>query len=216
MANSSGHRNNPSDSNANNTLNARGNGDGKAVANTANGGKARLYGLTCKEAKEEPDVMVTGILTICSLEAYSLIDSSSSFSSITQYLALDFGVKPKQLLEPYTTNTPTSILVIASRIYRDCVAVVNGRETTSDLMEIGMVNIEVIMGIDWLSKCYAILGCPLKIVSLVFLDEPIMIKRVISLNLEVDYRCESLISFSGLSGVVVGVSVRIICLLSEQ
>ena len=71
--------------------------------------------------------MVTGILTICSHDAYSLIDPGSNLSYVTPYFALDMGMKPEPLLEPFVVDTPMGVPVIASRVYKNCVVVIMGR-----------------------------------------------------------------------------------------
>ncbi|XP_059288392.1 uncharacterized protein LOC132041700 [Lycium ferocissimum] len=81
--------------NTNNVHNARGNGTGKVVANTANGGQARLYVKACK--------------------------------------------------------------------------------TIADLFELEMIDVDVIMGMDWLAACYANVDCHYDLVRFAFLGEPIIV-----------------------------------------
>ncbi|XP_059307043.1 uncharacterized protein LOC132058603 [Lycium ferocissimum] len=168
-------RNPPAGNDNNNNHNARNNGKGKEVANTSGGGTARLYGLTRREAAEASDAVVTGILTICSHDAYSLIDPGSNLSYVTPYFALDMGMKSEPLLEPFAVDTPSGVPVIASRVYRNCVVVIKGRETMADLYELEMVDFDVIMGMDWLSACYANVDCRHKLVRFAFPEEPVIV-----------------------------------------
>lgn len=39
---------------------------------------------------------------------------------------------------------------------------VYGRDTTTNLFELDMVDFDVIMGMDWLASCYAIVDCRAK------------------------------------------------------
>ena len=48
------------------------------------------------------------------------------------------------------------------------------RLTIADLVELEMVDFDVIMGMDWLESCYAIVGCRTKIVSFEFPGEPVL------------------------------------------
>ncbi|XP_059277567.1 uncharacterized protein LOC132031617 [Lycium ferocissimum] len=173
--------------NAANNQNACGNGKGKEVANTSNGGTTRLYGLTRREAAEVSNVVVTGIFTICSFDAYSLIDPGSKLSYVTPYFALDFGMEPERLLEPFAVDTPLDIPVIASRVYRNCVIVIKGRETMADLYELELVDFDVIMGMDCLSACYANVDCHLSDYPKVFSKDLLGIPpdRVIDFGIDV-------------------------------
>ncbi|XP_075095735.1 uncharacterized protein LOC142173828 [Nicotiana tabacum] len=80
-------------------------------------------------------------------------------------------IEPEQLLEPFFVSTPIGDSVIASRVYKGCRIVVQVRETTTDLIELEMIEFDAIMGMDWLSKCYASLDCRAKVVKFEFLNE---------------------------------------------
>ncbi|XP_075074819.1 uncharacterized protein LOC142162372 [Nicotiana tabacum] len=122
---------------------------------------------------EALDAVVIGILTICTLDVYTLMDPGSTFSYVTPYFALDFGIEPEQLLEPFSMSTPVGDSLIASRVYMSCVIIIQDRETTTDLIELEMVDFDVIMGMDWLYKCYAILDCHAKVVKFEFPNESV-------------------------------------------
>ncbi|XP_059285686.1 uncharacterized protein LOC132039159 [Lycium ferocissimum] len=166
---------NPPAGNTNKAPNTRGNETGKAVANTANGGQARIYVLAHRKAAEASDVVVIGILTIFSFDAYSLNDESSNLSYVTLYFALDFGVEPELLLESFSVDTPAGVPVIVFRVYINYVVIVKGRETIADLFELEMVDFKVIMGMDWLFACYANVHCRHKLVRFEFPNEPVIV-----------------------------------------
>ncbi|XP_060212009.1 uncharacterized protein LOC132639586 [Lycium barbarum] len=136
---------NPPAGNANNTPNARGSGNGKAVANTTNGGQAQLYGLTVGR-QLKPQMLW--------LQAFSL------FALLTQ---------------PFSVDTPAGVPVIASRVYRNCVVVIKGCETIADLFEFEMVDFDVIMGMDWLPECYEYVDCRHKLARFEFPNEPVIV-----------------------------------------
>ncbi|XP_059284743.1 uncharacterized protein LOC132038036 [Lycium ferocissimum] len=48
----------------------------------------------------------------------------------------------EQLREPFSVDTLASVLVIASRVYRNCVVVAKGRETTADLFELKKIDFD--------------------------------------------------------------------------
>ncbi|XP_070023257.1 uncharacterized protein [Nicotiana sylvestris] len=103
--------------------------------------------------------VVTGILTVQSHDVYALIDPSSTLSYVTPFVAMEFGIESYQLHDPFSVSTPVGESITVARVYRGCVVMVQGRDTTADLIELGMVDFDVIMGIDWLYSCFAKLDC---------------------------------------------------------
>ncbi|XP_070029161.1 uncharacterized protein [Nicotiana sylvestris] len=55
---------------------------------------------------------------------------------------------------------------MVDRVYRLCIVVIEGLETSVDLLLLDMVEFDVILGMDWLSPYYAILYCHAKTVTL--------------------------------------------------
>ncbi|XP_075092312.1 uncharacterized protein LOC142172563 [Nicotiana tabacum] len=49
-----------------------------------------------------------------------------------------------------------------------------GRATTTDLIELEMVNFDVIMGMDWLYSCFAKLDCRTRVMRPEFPNEPVI------------------------------------------
>ncbi|XP_070017698.1 uncharacterized protein [Nicotiana sylvestris] len=87
--------------------------------------------------------VVTDILTVQSHDVYALIDPGSTLSYVTHYVAMEFGIEPEQLHDSF------SVLTL-------------GREDDSLhqlSVELGMVDFDVIMGMDWLYSCFAKLDC---------------------------------------------------------
>ncbi|XP_070020401.1 uncharacterized protein [Nicotiana sylvestris] len=101
-----------------------------------------------------PDV-VTGILTVQSHDVYALIDPGSTLSYVTPFIAMEFVIEPDQLYEPLLVSTPVGEFIMAAQVYRGCVVTIRGRDTMADLIELGMVDFDVIMGMDWLYSCFA-------------------------------------------------------------
>ncbi|XP_070010668.1 uncharacterized protein [Nicotiana sylvestris] len=64
--------------------------------------------------------------------------------------------------------------IIAARVYRGCVVKVRGRNTAANLIELGMVDFDVIMGMDWLYTCFAKLDCRTRTIRLEFPNEPVI------------------------------------------
>ncbi|XP_070036098.1 uncharacterized protein [Nicotiana tomentosiformis] len=125
-----------------------------------------------QDQESSPDV-VTGILSVSSYDAYALIDPGSTLSYITLLVTSKFGIEP-ELIEPFEVSTPVGDLVIAKRVYKDCVVIVHSRSTVADLIELDMVEFDVIMGMDWLASCYANVDCRSKMVRFQFPGKSIL------------------------------------------
>ncbi|XP_070017541.1 uncharacterized protein [Nicotiana sylvestris] len=120
-----------------------------------------------------PDV-VTDILTVQSHDVYALIDPGSTLSYVTPFVAMEFGIEPYQLHELFSMSTPVGESIMAARVYRGCVVMVRGRDTMDDLIELGMVDFDVIMGMDWLYSCFAKLDCRTRTIRLEFPNERVV------------------------------------------
>ncbi|XP_075103597.1 uncharacterized protein LOC142178166 [Nicotiana tabacum] len=147
---------------------------GAAKSGNAGGGRNRLYALTSRQDTEAHGDIVTGMLTVFTFDVYALMDPGSTLSYVTPYIAKKFGIELEKLCEPFEVSTPVGESVTARRIYRGCPVKVYHPLTVADLVELEMVDLDVIMGMDWLESCYATVGCRTKIVSFEFPDEPVL------------------------------------------
>ncbi|XP_070054455.1 uncharacterized protein [Nicotiana tomentosiformis] len=129
-------------------------------------GPSQFYAMSGRQSAEASPDVVTSILTVQYHDVYALIDPGSSLSYITPYVATSFEVEPQQFHEPFSVSTPIGEFIMAVRVYRDCVVTVHGRDTMADLIELGMIDFDVIMGMDWLYSCFAKLDCRARIMSL--------------------------------------------------
>ncbi|XP_075104219.1 uncharacterized protein LOC142178496 [Nicotiana tabacum] len=137
-------------------------------------GPSRFYALSgLQSAEASPDV-ATGILSVQAIDCYALIDPGSSLSYVTPFIASSFGVEPEHLHESFSVSTPVGDSITTARVYRNCVVTICGRATTADLIELGMVNFVVIMGIDWLYSCFVKLDCRTRVMRLEFPNDPVI------------------------------------------
>ncbi|XP_070045201.1 uncharacterized protein [Nicotiana tomentosiformis] len=98
-------------------------------------------------------------------------DRSSTLSYVTPYVAVEFGIEPEQLPEPFYVSTPVDESIMATRVYRGCVFTIRGRDTVADLIELGMVDFDVNMGMDWLYSYFAKLDYRTRTVRFEFPNE---------------------------------------------
>ncbi|XP_070040013.1 uncharacterized protein [Nicotiana tomentosiformis] len=138
------------------------------------GAQPRLFATLDRQSAEASAEVITYMLLVCSHNAYAIMDPGSTFSYVTPYFAINLGLEPEQLSEPFLVSTPVGKLVKVARVYRGCIVSVQGRITDADLIEFEMVDFDVIMGMDWLSSYYAILDCRAKIVRFQFPNEEVL------------------------------------------
>ena len=77
-------------------------------------------------------------------------------------------MKSELFPQPVEVSTPVGNYILASRVYRGCMVLINYRPTSTDLVELIMLDFDVIMGMDWLAACYANIDCRAKIVRFSF------------------------------------------------
>ncbi|XP_070039208.1 uncharacterized protein [Nicotiana tomentosiformis] len=160
---------------AHGTHNQTGHGaDRGAERVTQGGGQPHLLATLDRQSAEASAEVIIGILPVCSHNAYSIIDLGSTFSYMTPYFAINLGLEPGKLSEPFLVSTLVGESVRVTRVYRGCIVSVQGRSTEADLIELEMVDFDVIVGMDWLCSCYDILDCRAKLVRFKFPNEEVL------------------------------------------
>ncbi|XP_075088486.1 uncharacterized protein LOC142170470 [Nicotiana tabacum] len=139
-------------------------------------GQARVFAFTGQDAQAS-NVVVTGILSVCSFDALALIDPGSTHSYVSSYFSLRFSRQPEPLNDPFLVVTPVGESLLAKYVYRACQIRVEGRDTLADLIVLDMIDFDMLMGMNWLSSCYAIVDCHAKIVKFEIPNEPNFILR---------------------------------------
>ncbi|XP_070004699.1 uncharacterized protein [Nicotiana sylvestris] len=137
-------------------------------------GPCLFYALSGRQSAEASPDVVTCILYVQVIDCYALIDPGSSLSYFTPFIASSFGVEPEQLHEPFSVSNPVGDSITAVRVYRNCVVTICGHATMTDLIELGMVDFDVIMGMDWLYSCFVKLDCRTRVMRLEFPNESVI------------------------------------------
>ncbi|XP_070019631.1 uncharacterized protein [Nicotiana sylvestris] len=70
---------------------------------------------------------------------------------------------PTQTTFNTSVATPVGESLLAEYMYRACQIRVEGRDTLADLIVLDMIDFDMLMGMDWLCSCYAIVDCHAKI-----------------------------------------------------
>lgn len=110
--------------------------------------------------------MITGTLHVFHLHAYVLFNPKALLSFVTPYIAINFNVSPKIIVEPFSISTSMGKSIIARWVYINCPVTVSQKITLVDFMELELTNLDVILGIDWLT--HAMLQLTIEIESFSF------------------------------------------------
>ena len=81
--------------------------------------------------KRDLDI-VTGMLIFFHFYVYALFDPSATLSFVTPFVAIEFDILPKILIEPFSVSAPVGDLVVAKRVYRKCLVSLSHRFTLVD------------------------------------------------------------------------------------
>ena len=120
--------------------------------------EARVFTMTRQEAQVDPS-MVIGLLPICSIDAYMLIDSDSThlfiFIDFFKYINKEVDWLGSQLIVATLVGRP----FIVDQVYKDYDITVEGQVLTIDLILINLKEFDTILGMDWLSMHRAKVDC---------------------------------------------------------
>ena len=99
------------------------------------------------------------MIKVYTFDVYSLLDPGASTYFVISYIAMKFDINNEQLLETFSVFTPIGELILAERVYHDCVIFFNHNDTEPNLEDLNMVDFDVILGMDWIHACYASIYC---------------------------------------------------------
>ncbi|XP_069149263.1 uncharacterized protein [Solanum lycopersicum] len=125
------------------------------------------------EQKSSSDV-VTDMLHVISINVYSLHDPRATLSFVTPLKARKFDIFPDVLNEPFMVTTRIGKPVGAKRVYRNCPMKFPNIVTYVQLLELDMVDLYVILGMDWLHDRFASIDCRTRIVKFNSSNEPVL------------------------------------------
>ena len=108
---------------------------------------------------------------VFSFHVYELLDPGSTFPFVTPLVASKFDFPPEILHEPFLVSTLIGYGIRAERVYKEYIINILKRVTHADLIELAMLDFDIIIGMDWLHECYAIVDCRNRVVSLQLSNE---------------------------------------------
>ena len=95
-----------------------------------------------------------------------LFDQGYTFSYLSTYFAAKFDMICDSMTVPIHVSTPVGKPFVVDRVYRSCLISFAGYDTWVDLIILGMVDFDVILGMDCLSPYHVVLNCNAKTVTL--------------------------------------------------
>lgn len=114
--------------------------------------------MTQQEADQDPQV-ITGTLLICGNWARVLIDLGATFSFVSSSFAPNLNSQPTPLGYDMLVQMPHGDLFCAQWEFRSCPVVVEGETMEANLVPFNLVEFDVILGMDWLSRHRAYVAC---------------------------------------------------------
>lgn len=94
--------------------------------------------------------MVTSMQKIYDFDAYALLDPGANLSFVTTVLANRFHAWPKVLSEPFEFSTPIGESIVVQRVYQNSTMSTLPRVVLCDLVELSIIDINAIVGMDQL------------------------------------------------------------------
>ena len=102
---------------------------------------------------------------------HALIDPGSTHSYICTYPLLDKMPSMEQLAYDMHVASPLGHSVRVNQLYKNCPLVIHDRKFFVDLIALPFHEFDLILGMDWLSKHWAIIECDKKTVVLKCFDQ---------------------------------------------
>ncbi|XP_070057418.1 uncharacterized protein LOC142167153 [Nicotiana tabacum] len=138
---------------------------------------SREFSSTPSLGRDKPDAvasdfMIKGIISIRSRDALVLFDPGSTYSYVFSLFSPYLDFSRESLGSLVYLSTPVGDSVIVYRVYPSCVMTFRGYETRADLMLLDITDFEVILGMGWLSSCYAIFDCHATAITLAMMKFP--------------------------------------------
>ena len=134
--------------------------------------------MNAEEAQEAPDV-VLGTFPVNSTPATVLFDSGASHSFVTRPFVSKSGLKPTSMARPMIVQIPGD----TTRTQQSCEQVpvdIHGSRFYADLVVLGEQGLEVILGMNWMTKYKGHIDCANKAIT-VTSSEGKLIRHVSSL-----------------------------------
>ncbi|CAL8152260.1 unnamed protein product [Prunus armeniaca] len=120
--------------------------------------QARVFSMTQQEAQATPNVL-TGMLPVFGYLAHVLIDPEATHSFIAHSFVPFASVRSTPIVRSFGISLPTGVFLYANMVFRDSYVQVGDVVLEANLIPLYLVDLDVILGMDWLEKHYAFVNC---------------------------------------------------------
>ncbi|XP_073313472.1 uncharacterized protein [Primulina huaijiensis] len=121
----------------------------------------RIFSLT-KEGINPDSSIISGTILISGKVATTLIDTSATYSFISEQFMHSLGLAPIGEIVHFSIVLPSVDYINSSRVIRACPVQVDEELLYADFIVIPMIEFDVIFGMDWLSTYRAVIDCVAK------------------------------------------------------
>jgi hypothetical protein len=137
---------------------------GRNQKTQANNARGRLNHVTAEEAVKAPDV-VLGTFLVNSVPTKVLFDSRASHSFVTERFVAKGGLTASQMARNMIVQIPDS-QVRAHLTCEGVPIVIHGVSFQADLIILGTKGLNVVLGMDWMTKYQGHIDCARKAISM--------------------------------------------------
>ena len=120
--------------------------------------QAKVFAVTQQDVDTAPNV-VTGTISVFGHDAYILIDLGATHSFISMGFISNVNVESQPIDYNIVASLPTRDSQIVESAYMDSRVIIGGQEFLADLILLDIHDIDVILGMDWLSRHHATVDC---------------------------------------------------------
>nr|GEV54280.1 reverse transcriptase domain-containing protein [Tanacetum cinerariifolium] len=131
---------------------------GQGRGNNGNTVRKRAFVMGAKEARQDPNI-VTSTFFFNNHYATMLFDSGANCSFVSTTFVPLLDIDPTSLGFSYETEIASRQLVEITKVIRGCKLEIEGHTIDIDLILFGHESLDVIIGIDWLSRHKAKIVC---------------------------------------------------------
>ena len=121
---------------------------GRGTTQAGGGRGGHCYAFPGRPEAETSDAIITGIIPVCHQPASVLFDPGATFSYVSTYFAAKFDMICDSMTVPIHVSTPVGKTLVGDRVDRSCLVSLAGYDTWVDLIILGMVDFDVIFGMD--------------------------------------------------------------------
>jgi hypothetical protein len=136
---------------------------GRNQKTQANNARGRLNHVTAEEAAEAPDV-VLGTFLVNSIPARVLFDSGASHSFITEHFVRKEKLESTMMTRAMLVQIPRSVVKTKDNCV-DVPVVIHVMPFQANLIILGTKGLDVVLGMDWMSKYQGHIDCARKAIT---------------------------------------------------